>query len=86
MKHMLTYIKETIDYEITYHHGLSLQPIGFVDSDYANNYDTRWSTDEHVFIIRRGSVLWSTKKQKTVVIFTTEVEYMAVSRAVQQAI
>jgi len=41
MKHMLTYIKETIDYEITYHHGLSLQPIGFVDFDYANNYDTR---------------------------------------------
>ena len=50
MKHMLTYIKETIDYEITYYHRLSLQPIGFVDSDYTNNYDIRWSIDEHVFL------------------------------------
>ena len=57
MKHMLTYIKETIDYEITYYHRLSLQPIGFVDSDYTKNYDIRWSIDEHVFFIRRGSVL-----------------------------
>ena len=27
MKHMLIYVKETIDYEITYYHRLSLQPI-----------------------------------------------------------
>jgi len=34
LKHILAYIKETIDYGITYRRGETLNPIGYVDSDY----------------------------------------------------
>ena len=56
IKYILVYIKETIDYEITYHYKSSLQLIGFVNSDYANECDTRQLTDKHVFYIRGGLV------------------------------
>jgi len=41
MKYILAYIKGTIDYRITYYHKSSLQPISFVNSDYANDHNTR---------------------------------------------
>ncbi|KAJ3564398.1 hypothetical protein NP233_g8320 [Leucocoprinus birnbaumii] len=85
MKHVMAYVRGTIDYSITYHQGASLQPVGFVDSDFANDRDTRQSTDGHIFFARGGPVSWSTKRQETVATSTTEVEYMAVSRTVQQA-
>jgi len=37
LKHVLAYVKGTLDYGITYHQGASLQPVGFVDSDLAND-------------------------------------------------
>ena len=40
MKHILAYVKETLDYRITYHQETSLQPVGFVNSDFANNKNT----------------------------------------------
>ncbi|KAJ3570235.1 hypothetical protein NP233_g4536 [Leucocoprinus birnbaumii] len=85
MKHAMAYVKGTLDYRITYLQGASLQPIGFVDSDFANDRDTRRSTDGHVFFVGGGPVLWSTKHQETVATSTTEAEYMAVSCVVQQA-
>jgi len=86
IKHTMAYVKGTTGYGITYHRGLSLQPVGFTDSDFANDKDTRCSTDGHVFYVGGGPVSWSTKCQETVATSTTEAKYMAVSRAVQQAI
>ncbi|KAJ3552017.1 hypothetical protein NP233_g12969 [Leucocoprinus birnbaumii] len=85
MKHVMAYVRGTLDYGITYHRGASLQPVGFVDSDFVNDRDTRRSTDGHVFFAGGGPVSWSTKRQETVATSTTEAEYMAVSQAVQQA-
>jgi len=50
MKYIIAYVKETINYRIIYHYKLSLQLIGFINYDYANNYNTRQLTDKHVFI------------------------------------
>jgi len=44
-------VKETIDYGITYRGGGTLNPIGYVDSDYAGCKDTRHSTEGNVFIV-----------------------------------
>ena len=41
IKYTITYVKDTIDYRITYYYNVNLQPIGFVNSDYTNNYDIR---------------------------------------------
>ena len=82
MKHAMAYFKKTIDYRITYNHGASLQPVSFVNSDYANDKVIQRSTNRHVFFIGGGPVLWSTKRQKVVAMLTIEAEYVAVSRAV----
>lgn len=81
----MAYIKKTIIYRITYHHRVSLQPVGFVNSNYANDKNTQRSTNGHIFFVREGPVSWSTKRQEMVTMSMTEAEYVAVSRAVQQA-
>jgi len=84
IKHAMAYIKKTIKYGITYHHRVSLQPVGFVNSDHANDKDTQRSTNGHIFFVGGGPVSWSTKRQEMVAMSITEAEYVAVSRAVQQ--
>ena len=56
MKYMIAYVKGTTEYGITYHRGSSLQPVGFTDSDFANDKDTQCSTDGHVFYVGGGPV------------------------------
>ena len=80
----MAYIKKTIKYGITYHHRVSLQPVGFVNSDHANDKDTQRSTNGHIFFVGGGPVSWSTKRQEMVAMSMTEAEYVAVLRAVQQ--
>ncbi|EDR06651.1 retrovirus-related pol polyprotein [Laccaria bicolor S238N-H82] len=86
MLHLLAYLKGTIGYKITYNRGGSLDPIGFVDADYAGDVDTRRSTSGYVFTIAGGPVSWSAKRQATVALSTTEAEYMALTHAAQQAL
>ena len=56
LKHVLTYIKGTKHYSITYKGGSSLEPIGYVDSDYAGCRDTRRSTEGNVFVVAGGPI------------------------------
>lgn len=86
MLHLLAYLKGTLSYKITYHRGASIDPIGFVDADYAGDVDTRRSTSGYVFTMAGGPVSWSAKRQATVALSTTEAEYMALTRAAQQAL
>ena len=56
LKHVLSYIKGTLNYGLMYKGGGSLNPIGFVDSDYAGCMDTRKSTEGNVFMVAGGPV------------------------------
>jgi len=40
VKHVLAYIKGTLDYRITYKADSELKPTGYVDSDFAGYKDT----------------------------------------------
>ena len=84
--HLLAYLKGTLHYKITYQQGGSLNPIGFVDADYAGDIDTRRSTSGYVFTMAGGAVSWSVKRQATVALSTTEAEYMALTCTMQQAL
>lgn len=66
LKHILAYIKGTLDYAITYHQNSSLKLYRYVDADYADDGDTRCSTEGHVFFIAGGPVSWANKRQETV--------------------
>jgi hypothetical protein len=89
LMHVLAYIKATLDYKISYHRETQngIKPYGFVDADYAGDLlDTGRSTGAYIFMMSGGPVSWSSKRQETVALSTTEAEYMATSRACQQAV
>lgn len=81
VKHILRYMKGTINYAICYD-GNSLDPIvGYTDSDWGNDLDDAKSTSGFCFILCNGVVSWYSKKQNTVAKSTVEAEYVALSSA-----
>jgi hypothetical protein len=84
--HVVGYIKNTIDYGLTYSRDCDLSPHAFVDADYGGCKDTRRSTSGYVFIMAGGPVTWSSKRQATVALSTVEAEYVAMSRCAQQMV
>ena len=86
LKHVLAYIKGTKHYDITYKGSSSLEPIGYVDSDYTSCRDTRRSTEGNVFVVAGGPISWKCKRQDTVALFIVKAEFMAFSRVTTQAL
>ncbi|KAE8681667.1 GDSL esterase/lipase [Hibiscus syriacus] len=60
--------------------------VGYCDSDYAGDLDERRSTIGYLFTFAKASISWKSTLQSTVALSTTEVEYMAVTEAVKEAI
>ena len=54
---------------------------GYSDSDWAGNPDDRKSTSGYAFNIGSGVVSWSSKKQPTISLSSTEEEYKALCSA-----
>ena len=82
--HVIGYIKNTLDYGLTYYRDSDLSPIAYVDADYGGCKDTRRSTSGYVFLMAGGAVSWSSKRQSTVALSTIEAEYVAMTRCAQQ--
>jgi len=83
LKHALSYMKETLDYSITYFHNSSLHPFGYIDSDYAGDVDERKSMEGHMFFVGGRLVSWASKHQETIALSTVETEYMVFTQATQ---
>ena len=86
LMHVIGYIKNTLDYGLTYSRDSDLSPHAFVDADYGGCKDTRRSTSGYVFMMAGGPVTWSSKRQATVALSTVEAEYVAMSRCAQQMV
>jgi len=86
LMHVVGYIKNTLDYGLTYRRDADLTPTAFVDADYGGCRDTRRSTSRYVFLMAGAPVTWSSKRQSTVALSTVEAEYVAMSRCAQQMV
>jgi hypothetical protein len=84
--HVIGYVKNTLDYGLTYLRDEELSPMAFVDADYGGCRDTRRSTSGYVFTMTGGPVTWSSKRQSMVALSTVEAEYVAMSRCAQQMV
>ena len=89
-KRVLRYMKGH-NHGITYHGNANTRPstvetVGFVDSDYGSDLDTRRSTTGYVFMLAGGAISWESRRQRTVALSTTEAEYMALTAAIKEAI
>jgi hypothetical protein len=82
VKHVLRYIKGTLDYKLTY--GPSAHPVDFKtfsDADFARDPDKGKSTTGWVILMAGGAVSWCSKLQTRTAQSTTEAEYVAAESA-----
>ncbi|KAH0666297.1 hypothetical protein KY285_027503 [Solanum tuberosum] len=79
------YEKYNIDYGLLYKKGEECKLVGYCDSDYAGDHDTRRSTTSYVFKLGAGAISCGNKRQPTVSLSTTEAEYRAVAVATQES-
>ena len=86
VKRVLRYVKGTLRYGLVFSVNQDNTLIGYSDSDWAGDVDTRRSTSGYTYYIGNSLVSWSSKKQATVAKSTTEAEYVALSLATQESI
>jgi len=87
-KHVLCYLKGTADLRLTLEcsGSKSVDLIGWTDSNWAQDANSRRSISGFFFEIASGSVSWSAKKQLIIALSTVEAEYMVATNAMKEAI
>ena len=84
LKRVLKYIKGTLHVSLNFDKTSSnYQLHGFADADWAGDTD-RKSTSGFLFCLGNSLVQWSTQKQCTVALSTTEAEYIALASGVSE--
>ncbi|KAG8094725.1 hypothetical protein GUJ93_ZPchr0012g18877 [Zizania palustris] len=88
VKHILRYIEGTKTWGVWFGRKKAeeVSLIGFSDSDYAGDVDTRKSTTGVIFFLNESPITWQSTKQKVVAQSTCEAEYIAAANATCQAL
>nr|GEX74841.1 retrovirus-related Pol polyprotein from transposon TNT 1-94 [Tanacetum cinerariifolium] len=73
------YLRGTVNQGLWYPNDSSITLTAFADADHAGCQDTRRSTSGSLQFLGNRLISWSSKKKKSVVISSTEAEYIALS-------
>ncbi|GJU35927.1 hypothetical protein Tco_1184281 [Tanacetum coccineum] len=79
VKRIFRYLKGTVNRGLWHPKDSSIAPTLFSDADHAGCQDTRRSTSGSIQFLGDRLVSWSSKRQKSVAISSTEAEYIAMS-------
>lgn len=87
-KHVLRYLKGTVDQELCYRKQENLALSAYSDADWAADQNDRRSVTGYCFSLSESGpvVSWKSKKQPTVALSTCEAEYMALSATAQESL
>jgi hypothetical protein len=85
VRHILRYVKGTINFGILYKKTKECQMLCYCDADYAGDYGTRRSTTGYSFSLGSGAISWCSKRQPTVALSSTEAEYRSAAMAAQKS-
>jgi len=85
-KGVLRYLKGTMDMGITYSPSDDMYLVGYTDADYAGDKLDRKSTSGLVFLLNNALVSWSSQKQPSVALSSTESEYVACASGGTEAV
>jgi hypothetical protein len=86
LQRVFFYLRSTIDYCITLGGvGNQIELAGYTDASFAEDPSTRRSTGAFIFTLNGGPISWTSKRQPTVALSTTEAEYMALCQAIREA-
>ncbi|KAG5899309.1 hypothetical protein JTB14_029262 [Gonioctena quinquepunctata] len=81
------YLKGTLDYGLLYRAEFKLKELeAYCDADYGGDLNTRRSRTGIVCKYSAGAITWASQKQKSVVLSTTEAEYVAASEGTKEVI
>lgn len=86
VKRIFKYIKGTIGLGITFKQTTPINLLVYSDADYGGDLDTRRSTTGYVLLIGGGAISWSSQRQPTVALSTTESEYIAACQTLKELI
>nr|GEW71228.1 retrovirus-related Pol polyprotein from transposon TNT 1-94 [Tanacetum cinerariifolium] len=79
VKRIFRYLRGTVHQGLWYTKDSSVALIAFADADHAGCQDTRQSTSGSVHFLEERLISWSSKRQKSAAISSTEAEYIALS-------
>jgi hypothetical protein len=86
-KRVLRYLKGTRSFRLHYGGENRTLPLsGLSDADWAGDKKDRASVSGFVWSLGGGPISWSAKKQNCIALSTTEAEYVALTRAIQEGI
>nr|GEU61922.1 integrase, catalytic region, zinc finger, CCHC-type, peptidase aspartic, catalytic [Tanacetum cinerariifolium] len=81
LKRVCRYLRGTINWGLWYSKDTAMTPTAYADADHAGCQDTQRSTSGSAQFLGDKLVSWSSKKQKSTTISTTEAEYIAIAIA-----
>ncbi|GKD22918.1 hypothetical protein Tco_1224621, partial [Tanacetum coccineum] len=84
VKRIFRYLNGTINMGLWYSKDTNISLTAYIDVDHAGYQDTRRSTSGSAQFLGDKLVSWSSKKQKSTAISSTEVEYIALSGCCSQ--
>lgn len=84
LKRVLRYVKYTINYKLVYKCNSNLL-LGYCDANWGGDLKDRRSTTGYCFMFADCLISWSSKKQASVSLSSTESEYIAISIAASEA-
>jgi hypothetical protein len=86
VKRIFQYLQGTLQMKLQFGATPSNEVLGYCDANWGGDLEDRRSTTGFVFMIGGGAISWSSKRQPTIALSTTEVEYMANTQATKEAI
>ncbi|GJS33638.1 retrovirus-related pol polyprotein from transposon TNT 1-94 [Tanacetum coccineum] len=86
VKRIFKYLRGTVNRGLWYPKDSSIALTAYVDADHAGCQDTRRSTSGSMQLLGDRLVSWSSKRQKSVAISSTEAEYIALSGCCAQVL
>jgi hypothetical protein len=86
VKRIFRYLQSTLQMKLQFGATPSKEVLGYYDVDWAGDLEDRRSTTGFVFMTGGGAISWSSKRQPTIALSTTEAKYMANIEATKEAI
>jgi len=87
LERIFCYLQATANYQLVLGHSATSVPtlLGYADSNWASDVNDRKLMSGYVFTLGGGAISWSSKKQPTVALSSTEAKYIASAHATKEA-
>ena len=85
-KHVMRYLKGTLDYGLRYTSNSEISLHGFIDLDWAGSAKDTKSTSGGCFSLGSGMISWFSRKKTSIELSTAEAEYIAAFSACSKVV